>query len=200
MSAYNLRTLLSSFPKAEVLSRKVKAGATVFQEGSPTSRIYFVIEGEIRALRYLSSGQELVFFRARTGAALGEAGAFLEEHPFTAIATVDSVLVSMQKERLLEAFRSQPQLADQFFSCMALRYTEALMMRELSTVRSADERLMMWFQWQASLGDDVMDFEGRMGGIGAELGLTRESIYRSLARLEKQGLIKRERGSVHVLK
>lgn len=200
MSVYNIQSLLAAFTDADVISRRYEAGEVIFREGAPTSRIYFVIEGEARALRYLSNGQELVFFRARNGAALAEVGLFMKEHPFTAVASVDSVIASVQRERLREVLRSHPGLADRFFFCVAWRYTEAMMLRELTAVRSSDERLLMWLRWQASLEGNILDFEGRMGSIGSEIGLTRESVYRSLARLEKKGFIKRGRGMVEVIK
>lgn len=172
----------------------------MFQEGAPVSHVYFVLEGEVRVLRYLLNGQELVFFRARSGAALSEAGVFVNKHPYTAVATVDSHLALIQKTRLLKLLYSNPSFTEQFFFCMTWRYTEALMLRELLSIRSADERLLMWFQWQANMGNDVLDLEGRMGGLGAELGLTRESVYRSLASLEKRKFIERQHGVVRVLK
>ena len=200
MSTYNIENLLASFDKADVISREFAAGDIVFQEGATVSHVYFVLEGEVRVLRYLLNGQELVFFRAKGGASLSEAEVFVNKHPYTAVATVDSRLALIQKTQFLKLLHSQPSFTEQFLFCMTWRYTESLMVRELLSVRSADERLLMWFQWRANMGEEVLNLEGRMGNLGAELGLTRESVYRSLARLEKRKFIERQQGVVRVLK
>ena len=200
MSTYNLDRLLAQFAEKDLVHKHFKAEEVVFREGGKVSYIYFVAEGEVRVERYLSTGQSLVFFRATSGAALSEVELFVEKHPYTAIATVESRLVLVVKERLLDQLRRDQTFMEQFFFCMAWRYNEALMLRELSSIRSADERLLMWFEWQVNMGKREFPLEGRMGGLGADLGLTRESVYRSLARLEKRKFIERHKGVIRFVR
>ncbi len=199
MSVYNINTLLTRLNKTDIVEKHFSAGDVVFREGREASHLYFVLQGEVRVERYSQNGQPLVFFRAMGGSALHEAGLFVDKHPYTAIAITDSKLVLVQKKRLLELMQRDWTFAKQFFHCMVWRYTEALMLREFSSIRSADERLRMWFEWQVSMGQREFDLEGRMGGLGADLGLTRESVYRSLARLEKGKFLKREHGRIRIL-
>lgn len=58
----------------------------------------------------------------------------------------------------------------------------------------------MWFEWQVNMGKWEFHLEGRMGGLGADLGLTRESVYRSLARLEKRKVIERDKGVIRFVR
>lgn len=198
MSTYDLNSLLALFDGDDLVHKRFQAGEVVFREGCSASYIYFVDEGEVRVERHLSNGQPLVFFRARGGTALSEAELFVEKHPYTAVATVESRLVMVEKERVLDRIRGSWEFSGQFFHCMAWRYIEALMARELSSIRSADERLLMWFQWQVRMGEQKFNLEGRMGSLGADLGLTRESVYRALARLESRKLIERSRGVIRL--
>ena len=199
MSTYNINNLFALFGKSDLVSRDFKAGDFVFRDNTEVSHIYFVRSGEIRVQRNLSNGQELVFFRVKEGSAVDEMALFLTKHPYTAVASVDSTLLLAQKPRMLELLRSKPTFMEQFFGCLASRYTESLMLRELASLRSADDRILMWLEWRAIMGERELDLAGRMGGLGAELGLTRESVYRSLARLEKRRLIKRKDGVLQVL-
>lgn len=200
MSAYNLDKLLAPFAERDLIHKQFNAEEIVFLDGGKVSHIYFVAEGEVRVERYLSTGQPLVFFRATSGSALSEVELFVEKHPYTAIATVKSRLVMVPKERLLDHIRRDHSFLEQLFFCMAWRYNEALMLRELSSIRSADERLLMWFEWQVNMGKWEFHLEGRMGGLGADLGLTRESVYRSLARLEKRKVIERDKGVIRFVR
>lgn len=199
MSTYNINILLARFDKSDLIQKEFEAGDVIFRERDAAAHLYFVLEGEVRVERYLENGQPLVFFRAKSGSALSEVGLFVEKHPYTAIATVESRLAMVRKDRLLEHARRDWKFVEQFFFCMAWRYTEALVSRELSGVRSADERLRMWFEWQVSMGEREFNLEGRMGSLGEDLGLTRESVYRSLARLEKRKFITRQNGVIRVV-
>lgn len=200
MSAYDLETLLAPFAEKDLVHKQFNAEDVVFRDGGKVSHIYFIAEGEVRVERYLSTGQPLVFFRATSGSALSEVELFVEKHPYTAIATVKSRLVLVKKERLLDHIRRDQTFLEQLFFCMAWRYNDALMLRELSSIRSADERLLMWFEWQVNMGKREFHLEGRMGGLGADLGLTRESVYRSLARFEKRKFIERHKGFIRFIR
>ena len=72
------------------------------------------------------------------------------------------------------------------------------MYRELIAIKSAEERLMMWLQWQVSqqTGRNTLDFEGRMGSISSDLGLSREAVYRAFKSLEDKGKLTRDHGLV----
>lgn len=199
MSSYNVNSLLAQFDRNDLIRKEFKAGETVFRDGEPVAHLYFVTEGGVRAERNLANGQPLVFFRAMGGSVLSEATLFLEKHPYTCVATVDSRLVLVRKERLIEYARRDWKFMQQLFSCITTRYTDALLFRELSGIRSADERLQMWFEWQVSMGEREFHLEGRMGSLGEDLGLTRESVYRSLARLEKRKFITRQNGVILVV-
>lgn len=199
MATYNLATLLGQFNKDDLIQKRVESEDVVFHEGAKTTHVYFVIAGEVRLERYLTNGRNLVFFRAMGGAALSEVGLFLDRHPYTAVATVESQLVMVRKELMVELIRRDWKVMERFFFCMASRYMEALISRELSGIRSADERLRMWFEWQVSMGEREFHLEGRMGTLGEDLGLARESVYRSLARLEKLKFIERDNGIIRVV-
>jgi CRP-like cAMP-binding protein len=61
---------------------------------------------------------------------------------------------------------------------------------ELRNVRSARERVSLYLELRAGPGGAVR-VEGELQDIAADLGLTREVLYRTLAVLETSGLIER---------
>lgn len=199
LTTYNLNKLLARFENGDWFSKRFKSGDTVFRVDTEVSYAYFVMKGEVRVERYLQNGQSLVFLRVSHGGALSEAALFLTRQPYTAVADKDSELVLVRKDRLLELMQRDWKFTADFFHCMVWRYTEALMLQELTNVRSAVARLRMWFEWRASMGEREFQLEGRMGTLGADLGLTRESVYRALAHLDKSKFLKRENGNIHVM-
>ena len=63
---------------------------------------------------------------------------------------------------------------------------------EILSLRTAPERLMAYFRLQMSPVGVVVNVKGTWKQVAAELGLTHEALYRALARLEREGVIRRD--------
>jgi len=74
---------------------------------------------------------------------------------------------------------------------MARQLQDARGRLELRNVRSARERVLLWLDLRAG-PTRIVTVEGELQDVAAELGLTREAFYRTLATLERDGLIARE--------
>jgi CRP-like cAMP-binding protein len=64
---------------------------------------------------------------------------------------------------------------------------------ELRNIRSARERIMQYLRLRAGPDDRgrSVRIEGQLQDIAAEIGMTREALYRTLAALEADGSIAR---------
>lgn len=71
---------------ADIYGRDFPAGAVVFEEGDPGSRMYVIQSGEVRILKIVS-GREIELARLTAGEAFGEM-ALLEGQPRSATAVV----------------------------------------------------------------------------------------------------------------
>jgi CRP-like cAMP-binding protein len=185
MAVYDSNVLPDHFAREEISDRVLSAGETLFQRGEKTVMIYFVLQGEIRVETYLEDGRSIVFYRARAGAALGEENLRLPYYLYTAVAAVDSKIRAVSKASMVLKIRSDWKFAEALTQCLADRYAEAMMYRELLAIKSAEERLLLWLHWQKAWDSEAICLEGRMGSIGPDLSLSRESVYRAFARLEK---------------
>ena len=58
-------------------------------------------------------------------------------------------------------------------------------------VRSAKERVMLYLDSNAEPDGHTVNLRGQLQDIASDLGLTRESLYRTLASLERAGAIER---------
>jgi CRP-like cAMP-binding protein len=106
---------------------------------------------------------------------------------------------AIAKQEILEMTRTNPKFSMEFNSCLAQRYANALMMRELMGVKSAEERLLTWLRWETDNGSRTLDLGGRVGSIAPQIGLSREAIYRAMGKLKEQGKIHAEGGTIDLV-
>jgi len=62
---------------------------------------------------------------------------------------------------------------------------------ELRNIRSARERVLQYLRLCAGADGRTIAIEGQFQDIAAEVGLTREALYRTLAALEAEGVLAR---------
>jgi len=196
MSFYKLSELRKWIQPEEIARKSLSKNDVLFLQGDEAISVYFVEEGEVLAERYLATGQSLTLFRAERGAALSEEGLFFPERNYTATATKPSVVLSITKATLLARMEESKEFRALLTHCLAERFVNALMYQEFLSINSAEERLYAWIQWRFEREQCDLDLSGRVGGVGAELGLTKESIYRALSRLEDTGKITRDGGKL----
>jgi CRP-like cAMP-binding protein len=99
---------------------------------------------------------------------------------------------------VLDLIRSDPESAASVLAVMARQLQEVRQRLELRNVRSARDRIMLYLELKAD-PDGLVAVGGELQDIAADLGLTREALYRTLATLEQDGAIKRD-GTGLVLK
>lgn len=67
---------------------------------------------------------------------------------------------------------------------------------ELRAIRAAPERILAWLVLRAEGEPPGVTLDRSWTAVAAEIGLTREALYRALSRLEAQGRISRAAGRV----
>lgn len=129
---------------------------------------------------------------ARAGDLFAEAALFSDTYHCDAVAAVRSRVRIYPKAPLLAALRADSALLEAFTAELARRLQALRSRLELRDIRSARERVLQYLS-SAAAGTDGRDvpIEGPLQDIAANLGLTREAFYRTLAALEAEGLISR---------
>jgi CRP-like cAMP-binding protein len=101
---------------------------------------------------------------------------------------------------MLAAFERDPK-AMQAFSAMLAHQVMSLRTRiEQRNIRSARERVKHYLMLNAGTEGRTVELSGTLKDIAAELGLTHEVLYRTLAALERSGEIKRSRGKITLVR
>lgn len=184
--------------RAAAVERTLKTGEALFRQGDKTAGLCEVVSGRVRLARVDAAGNELVLHVAGPGDVIAEASLFSPHYHCDAIAGSDAVVRVFPKRAVLSAFERDVKAA-QAFTAMLARQVMSLRARiEQRNIRSARERLRHWLALNAD--GRTVTLRGTLKELAAELGLTHESLYRTLAALERAGEIKRGKASIAILR
>lgn len=164
----------------------VAAGQTVFRQGDPATAIFQVRHGAI----VLEKEGETVF-RAGPGRFFAESALFADNYIWTARAVGDSTVAVFSKAKVLLLLRAHPDL-NLAFSAYLSRQTDDLHRQgETLRLKGAADRVVHFLKTTGAIGRTVFP-EGSLTVLAGDLGLTREALYRTLAALERNGVLERE--------
>lgn len=183
--------LIAALPGA-VAERALGEGETLFRQGDAADAIFAVAAGRLRLVRHTVDGRRIVLHTARAGELLAEAALFAQRYHCDAIADRASQVRVLSKPALLAAFRRDPALAERFMAILARQVMTLRTRIELRNIRSARERLLQHLLLAAGPDGRTVALDGTLIDLAAEIGLTHETLYRTLAALEDEGALKRE--------
>jgi CRP-like cAMP-binding protein len=188
---------------SHVVSRRHPANQVILLENDWGSSVYFILEGWVKIRTYNLDGKEVTLNILGKGELFGEM-APLEEVPRSTdvITLVPTVIGSMPASDFVKLLHTQPLAGIHLSQLMARRLRQVnrrLRLRESdSTSRVADIILFL------------ADGQGHRGTGGIEIpnlphrelsslsGLARETVTRVLSKLEKKGLIVREKDMMSI--
>lgn len=182
-------TALFSLPTAQ--RRDYAAGAAVFRLGDPCHAIFLTLKGSVRLTRVTADGKPLTVYIAPRGATFAEAAAFAEHYHCDAVADEDSTVTSLPTSVVREVLASGGASASAFAGHLARQVQDLRFRLELSTVRAAAERVLIYLDYHADKVTGTVCLTPTIKAAAAEIGLSHEAFYRALAGLERDGAIVR---------
>jgi CRP-like cAMP-binding protein len=183
--------------RAKATERKLKAGEALFRLGDRPVNFYEVLAGRVRLSRVDRSGREVILYVAGPGETLAEASLYSPAYHCDAIASTAATLRAYPKAALLAAFAKDRNAAQAFTATLARQVMNLRTRIEQRNIRSARDRVRHYLTVNADAG--AVTLRGTLKDLAAELGLTHEALYRTLAALERGGEIKRGRGKIMLL-
>lgn len=189
---------LSAAVRASAVDRRLQAGQTLFHSGDRTLGLYEVLMGKVRLVRVDRSGRESVLQSASVGDTLAEASLFSSTYHCDAAATTDAVVRLYPKAVLFAEITRDPKLARAFAAMLAQQVMALRTRLERHNIHSARDRVRHFLTVNMSADRRTVALPGTLKELAAELGLTHEALYRTLARMAADGEIKRA-GSIITL-
>ncbi|MGP9791906.1 Crp/Fnr family transcriptional regulator [Roseinatronobacter sp. NSM] len=155
----------------------LERGQALFHAGETVRDMYLVRTGHMQLLRHTSRGICLVLQNATAGMVLAEASAYAHAYHCDAVATCTSCVVAVPRPAFRTALERDPALAQVWSKHLAEGVQAARFRAELRTLPRVVDRLEAWLAEGNTLPE-----KGRWQDVASELGITREALYRELAR------------------
>jgi CRP/FNR family transcriptional regulator, anaerobic regulatory protein len=189
---------VDDMPKLEALictARSVRRGEALYRAGDPFDNLYAVRSGSLKTVMAHRDGREQVTGLRLAGDPLGLDGISTDSHTCTAVALEDSSVCIVPYAALKHMCRETGTMQDRLHRLMSEQLIrESSQMMVLGSL-SADERVAAFLL-------DVSDRNGQRGyshaefnlrmtreDMGSYLGMTLETVSRTLSRFQKRGLI-----------
>ncbi|MDR3532291.1 MAG: Crp/Fnr family transcriptional regulator [Rhodopila sp.] len=176
--------------------RELTGNEVLFRQNDPVTALYRLEAGRIRLVRYLEDGTTVILHTARSGETFAEASAFADAYHCDAVAEIASRVATVPKSEFLSALAQNPATSLRFARLLASQVRDLRSRLEIRNIRSAPERLMAWLRLRARGRPPTAVLDETWSDVAAEVGLTREAVYRALALLEQDGSIVRTNGAV----
>ena len=179
-------------------TRTLEAGEFLFRQGDAATFVFAIEHGQLRLERRTFDGRLVPLHLARAGETFAEAALFADRYHCDAVALTDAVVKALPKAVLLAELEQAGGHAPTLVHAMA-RQLHALRQRlELRNVRSARERVLLALELRVVDESRTVVLEGPLQDLAADLGLTREALYRTLAALHASGQIVRDGSRITV--
>ena len=150
-----------------------------------------VESGRLRLIRRTVDDHLVILHTARRGEFFAEAALFSDTYHCDAVAAAPSSVRVYPKQIVMEAMRTDPALAEAFMARLARQLQDLRARMELRNIRSARDRVLQYLRLRAGVHGRTIEIEGQLQDIAAEIGMTREALYRTLAVLEAKGHLTR---------
>ena len=181
------------------IERTLQSGQTLFRTGSRTKGLYELVSGNVRLVRVDSTGREAVLFVAAPGDTLAEASLFSARYHCDAIASTSAIVRLYPKLAILAEFQRDPEAAQAFMAMLARQVMSLRTRLQLMNIRSARDRVRDYMVLNAGPDGQTVSLPGTLKDLAADLGLTHEALYRTLAGMTSRGEIERSPGKLHAL-
>lgn len=178
----------------EATTRRLAPGEALFRQGDEAREIFTVLSGRVLLVRHTLAGQRVLLHDACAGELLAEAALFADAYHCDAVAATTAELRVLPKPALRVALRRDPALMLAFAGTLAHQVQALRGQLALRGLRLARERVLAGLALHAGPKDGTVRLSGTLMDLAAEIGLTHETLYRTLAALEREGRIERGPG------
>ena len=184
-----------SYLASRAKEKKLAKDEILFIAGEPSSGLFVIAEGSVRAFRSSPDGREQVIHIERAVTTVAEVTVFDEgSYPSTVAAEEPTRVFFLPKLDIREACIRHPQLALTAAKLLALRLRKCAELVETLSLREVGQRVARVLLEQATakgVKDGSAAFQQPLthNQLAARIGTVREVVTRSFIRLQTLGLV-----------
>ena len=174
----------------------LRAGQMLFLRGEAPQRVFWIERGEVRLQRASADGRLIVLQRVRQGF-LAEASLQASDYHCDALVAQEGLAWNFARAPLLAALNESNILALWWAQRLAQQLRDARLRCERLSLHTARERVLHALETEGR--DGVLALPALRKDWADELGLTPEALYRTLAALQREGVVALRDGALHRL-
>lgn len=182
---------------------RLQKNELLFQKGEPAQGMHLVVMGQVKLFISSPQGGEKLMHMANPGQSFGEAVTFLDRpYPVSAQATQDSLVLLIDKSRLLEAIDSSPLLARKMLASLSVRLHELLVDIESCALRTSLQKVAGYLAQEGEAfhaGQYLIPLGSSKQTLAGHLNLAPETLSRVFKQLSEQGVIEVHGRNIQVL-
>lgn len=168
-------------------------GERLFAQGQRPDRMFYVSSGEVVLQRLGAHGENLVLQRVRQGL-VAEASLQSPIYHCDAWVTASGDLIGIPVDAIRQALLTDPAFAMRWVGMLNQELKRLRAQCERLSLKGVKDRLLHLIETEGSSGS--LSLGTGLKSIASELGVSHEALYRSVAELEKQGLLRRLDGYI----
>lgn len=188
-----LLTLIPANLKAETELRSFTEGDILFRCGTRPKVMLYVIQGEIRLIRHTAGGQQVILQRSRNGF-VAEASMTSKAYHCDIAAATDGYLLMFPIPIFRQALNEDQIFRDVWIATLAGEVRRLRVQNERLHLNKAAYRVLHYIESEGK--DGTLALLHSRKAWAEELGLSHEALYRTLARMQAQGVIRMTDNSI----
>lgn len=165
---------------------ELKAGATLFRINDQVRHVFSVVSGEVRLLRRDHNGTEIVLQRSH-GGFFAEASLGNEVYHCDAVATKAGTLLQFPVNAFRSALDEAADFRNAWMAHLAREVRKLRAQCERLNLHRAEDRIIHYIESEGADGTIVLNQSRK--AWATELGLSHETLYRSLRCLQANGVL-----------
>lgn len=175
--------------------RSFVGGTRIFDAGEPARGLYLIVSGSVKIFKVSPKGTEQVMAVLGPRQTFAEAPVFLGgNYPASAETLEPSELILVQREALLILLHKDAEMALRMMAGMALKLRSLIGLVEDLTLRDARGRVARYLTGLGDEGQDCIQLPVQQALLARMLGLTSETMSRTMKGLREEGAIESSPG------
>lgn len=163
----------------------------LFSYGDSITSLFRIVRGRVSLVHYTPGGGEVVLMRIGAGEFIAECSVCSDIYTCEARADTDTLVAAVAMADFDRCLFDDAGFARAWAFDLARRLKGQFLRYERLSIRSARERVLHFLYSEAG-PDGAVLLPGTYTEWAADLGLTKETLYRTLADLEAEGVVCRD--------
>jgi len=195
MGKYMLDQILEKLRPTKLLLGK---GESLFLQGDHVVNVHYIKSGKIKLIRNTIEGGQMVMHVALPGETFAEASLFSSEYHCSAIAGLESEIISYKKSDFLRYIEQHPIVMKRLLKIFSQQVRDLRAVNEIKNIHSAKERILAFIKNEMDENKEV-NLNMSLKDVAYKIGLAHETFYRELKKLEKAKVLMRKGSCLKLL-